>query len=145
VRHLAQRFGIPVPEMESGDARDSAAERESLLKIHEVATAYFREQLALPQAARIREYLAKERGLTDQTVDRLQLGYAPPGRDALRQRLLKAGFAPGLVLASGLVSRRDDGSEVDRLEPADGAGCATPARSSPLAAAQWKGTRFPST
>ncbi|MGE3886011.1 MAG: DNA primase [Vicinamibacterales bacterium] len=115
VRHLAQRFGIPVPEMESGDQRDSAAERESLLKIHEVATAYFREHLASPQAARIREYLANERGLTEPTVDRLQLGYAPPGRDALRQRLLKAGFAPGLILASGLVSRRDDGSEVDRF------------------------------
>src|SRR6476659_10373537 len=37
VRQLAQRFGIPVPEMESSDgSRDNAAERETLLKIHEV-------------------------------------------------------------------------------------------------------------
>ena len=34
VRQLAQRFGIPVPEMESSDgSRDNAAERETLQKV----------------------------------------------------------------------------------------------------------------
>lgn len=116
VRQLAQRFGIPVPELESGDgARDGAAEREGLLKIHEVATAHFREQLQTPQAARIREYLERDRGLSADTIARLQLGYAPPGRDLLRQRLVQAGFPPPLIAASGLISRRDDGSEMDRF------------------------------
>jgi DNA primase len=115
VRQLAQRFGIPVPEMESDGTRDTAAERESLLKMHEVATAYFREQLESAPAARIRQYLLEDRGLTQDTIAHLQLGYAPPGRDALRQRLLKAGFAPPQILGSGLVTRRDDGSEVDRF------------------------------
>ena len=116
VRQLAQRFGIPVPEMETGDgAHDSAAERESLLKMHEIATAYFREQLESAPAARIRQYLLEERGLTPDTVARLQLGYAPPGRDTLRQRLVKSGFVPAQLVASGLISRRDDGSEVDRF------------------------------
>lgn len=116
VRQLAQRFGIPVPELEGGDAAgDSAAERETLLKIHEVATAYFREQLEAPQAARVREYLLENRGLTSDTIARLQLGYAPPGRDVLRQQLVRAGFAPAQILGSGLVSRRDDGNEVDRF------------------------------
>ena len=59
-----------------------------------MAVAYFREQLASPAGARIRDYLEKERGLTPETIDKLQLGYAPPGRDALRQRLLKQGFSP---------------------------------------------------
>lgn len=115
-RQLAQRFGIPVPELETSEGgRDAAAERESLLRIHEVATAHFREQLQSPGGARIREYLLQDRGLSADTIDRLQLGYAPPGRDLLRQRLLKAGFSPALVITSGLVSRRDDGSEVDRF------------------------------
>jgi DNA primase len=116
VRQLAQRFGIPVPEMESSDgSRDNAAERETLLKIHEVATTHFREQLAAAAGARVRQYLLEARGLTEDTIARLQLGWAPPGRDALRQRLIKAGFSPTLVVTSGLVSRRDDGSEVDRF------------------------------
>ena len=49
LRTLAGRFGIPMPEMEGGgEQRETAAEREALVKIHEVALAYFREQLASP-------------------------------------------------------------------------------------------------
>jgi DNA primase len=116
VRNLAQRFGIPIPELEaSGEQRETAAEREALVKIHEVAVAYFREQLDAPGGARIRDYLLKDRGLTAETIEKLQLGFAPQGRDALRQRLLKQGFSPLQIVTSGLVSRRDDGSEVDRF------------------------------
>lgn len=116
VRQLAQRFGVPIPEMETSDVgRESAAERESLLKMHEIAAAYFREQLETPGGGRIREYLLGERGLTAETIATLGLGYAPPSRDGLRQRLAKEGFAPLLLLTSGLVVRRDDGSEMDRF------------------------------
>jgi DNA primase len=116
VRQLAQRFGIPIPELEATEAgRESAAEREALLRIHEVAAAYFKEQLESPGGAKIRDYLLKARGLTPETIATLGLGYAPPARDTLRQRLIKQGFAPALILKSGLVTRRDDGSEVDRF------------------------------
>ena len=37
----------------SGEPRESAAEREALIKIHEIALAYFREQLASPAGAKI--------------------------------------------------------------------------------------------
>jgi DNA primase len=116
VKILASRFGIPVPEMEGGgDQRESAAEREALIKMHEVALAYFREQLASPAGAKWREYLLKDRGLKQDTIDQLQIGWAPPSRDALRQRLLKAGFNPQQLVTSGLISRRDDGTELDRF------------------------------
>ena len=118
VRVLANRFGIPIPELEQGaggEQRESAAEREALVKMHEVALAYFREQLASPAGARWREYLLKDRGLTQDTIDQLQIGWAPPSRDALRQRLLKAGFNATQLVTSGLVSRRDDGTEIDRF------------------------------
>lgn len=116
VRHLAQRFGVPVPELEAtGEQRETAAEREALVKIHEVAVAHFREQLDSPAGARVREYLLGERGLKPETIETLQIGFAPQGRDALRQRLLKQGFSPLQLVTSGLVSRRDDGSEVDRF------------------------------
>jgi DNA primase len=116
VRQLAQRFGIQIPELEaSDDGRESAAERESLLKMHEIAAAYFAEQLASSAGQRIRDYLLGERGLKADTIAELGLGYAPPARDVLRQRLAKQGFAPALMLKSGLVLRRDDGAEIDRF------------------------------
>jgi DNA primase len=115
VRHLAGRFGIAIPEVQDGEPRESAAEREALVKMHEVALAYFREQLASPAGERWRNYLLTDRGLKQETIDQLQIGFAPQTRDALRQRLLKAGFHPVQMVTSGLVSRRDDGSEVDRF------------------------------
>jgi DNA primase len=116
VRQLAQRFGVPIPDLEESDeGRESAAEREALLRAHEVAAAYFREQLESPAGERIRDYLAGERGLTQETITTLGIGYSPASRDGLRQRLLKAGLTAAHATASGLVSRRDDGTEVDRF------------------------------
>lgn len=116
VRQLAQRFGIPVPELETSDSgRETAVEREALLRAHEVAAAYFREHLESDAGVRIRKYLLEERGLTPEVVRTLGLGYAPPTRDGLRQRLIKQGFAPGVAVKSGLVTRREDGTEVDRF------------------------------
>lgn len=116
VKQLAQRFGIPIPELDTTDAgREHLAERESLLKMHEIAAAFFREQLDSPAGTRVRAYMESQRGLTSATIDALGLGYAPQARDLLRQRLLSTGFAPAALARSGLVSRRDDGSEVDRF------------------------------
>jgi DNA primase len=115
IRTLAQRFGIPIPEMEAGEQRETAAEREALVKIHEIAVAYFREQLETEAAARIRKYLEVDRGLTRETIATLQLGYAPQSRDTLKQRILKQGFSPLQAVTSGLVSRREDGTEGDRF------------------------------
>jgi DNA primase len=116
VKHVAQKFGIPVPELEPGDGQiESAVEREALLKMHEVAAAWFAEQLHSAAGSRIRDYLQAKRGLTDATIAALKLGWAPPSRDGLRQRLSQQGFAEGLIRQSGLVSVRDDGAVVDRF------------------------------
>jgi DNA primase len=116
VKHVAQKFGIPIPELEAGDGQvESASEREALLKMHEVAAEYFAEQLAAAAGARIRDYLQQARGLTAPTIAALKLGWAPPSRDGLRQRLVQQGFADGLIRQSGLVSVRDDGAVVDRF------------------------------
>ena len=117
VRMLAQKFGMSLPEPAEGtsdDARRDSALRESLLKAHEEAAAYFREQLTSPAGARARQQLA-DRGVTAATIETLGLGYAPSVRDALKNRLLKQGFAQGVLLQSGLIAQRDSGEVVDRF------------------------------
>jgi DNA primase len=116
VRLLAQQFGIPLPEPiegEGGGGQD-AGRREALLKIHEVAAEYFRSQLTASAGARARQLL-KEREVRPETIERLGLGYAPPGRDHLKARLSGQGFAPDILCQSGLVVRRDNGELVDRF------------------------------
>jgi DNA primase len=115
VKQLAQRFGMALPEPEQTDEqRASSAERETLLKIHEVAAAWFQEQLASPAGVRIRKQIA-DRGVQPETATALGLGYAPRGTDPLRQALLAQGFSPALLLRAGLVVQRDDGSMADRF------------------------------
>jgi len=115
VKMLAQRFGITLPEMEAGDEQHAnAVEREALLKVHEAAAAYFRQQLASSAGARIRMQIA-ERAVTPATSEALGLGYAPSARDGLKDALVKQGFSQQLLLRAGLLVQRDDGTVVDRF------------------------------
>ena len=115
VKLLAQRFGISLPELEATDEqRSNAAEREALLKVHEAAAAYFRQQLAANGGTRVRRHIA-DRGVTADTGDALGLGFAPNTRDGLKTALLSQGFSPHLLGRAGLVVQRDDGSVVDRF------------------------------
>jgi DNA primase len=117
VRFLAQRVGMPLPETSNdGDdqQRQSAAVRESMLKMHEIATAYFRKYLASPAGGRARQQLA-ERGLQAQTIEQLGLGFAPVARDGLKSVLLEQGFSRAQLVQSGLVTERDSGELVDRF------------------------------
>lgn len=116
VKMLAQKTGMAMPEPTESDpaARQDAAAREALLKIHEVAAVYFQEQLAGPAGARARQQL-RDRGVTAQAIEQLGLGFAPQAREGLKARLAKQGFSQHLVLQSGLVLQRDSGELVDRF------------------------------
>jgi DNA primase len=115
VKQLAQRFGLPLPELEQTDEqRVNAAERETLLKVHESAAAWFRAQLASAGGARIRKQIA-DRDVSTPTSEALGLGYAPASRDGLKQALMKDGFSQAVLLRAGLVVQRDDGGVVDRF------------------------------
>ncbi len=115
VRQLAARVGLTVPEPEdSTQDAEGQRDREALLKAHEVAASWFREQLATPAGAPARRQL-KDRGLTEETVAAIGAGYAPAAREALKARLLKEGFTIPLLLRSGLLVQRDEGTVLDRF------------------------------
>ena len=116
VRQLAQRAGMAVPETEGGpDERAAAAEREALVKLHEVAAEFYREQLATPAGGRARREL-ESRGLSPETLRIFGYGYAPAGgRDTLAGRFADQKVAGALQFRSGLVVEREGGRLVDRF------------------------------
>ena len=69
--------------------------------MHEVAAAWFREQLAAPAGAAARRQL-EDRGLTAETIARIGMGFAPAA-GGLRARLLKEGFTDAAAAQSGLL------------------------------------------
>lgn len=115
VRTLAARFGMAVPEAEGQKENEAAiADRETLLKIHEIAAAFYRAHFDSTAAKVAREDVEK-RGLTADTIKAFGYGYAPASaKDALHAELLPK-FSKDLVLRSGLAIARDDGRVVDRF------------------------------
>ena len=115
VRQVAARAGVPVPEPEDGNQDpESKRDRETILRAHEVAATWFREQLAGPQGAVARRLLAT-RGVTPATVELLGIGYAPAAREALKTKLLREGFSTESLARTGLVSEREGGMLIDRF------------------------------
>jgi DNA primase len=112
VKIVAQKAGIPLPKREFATPEEAQENRErgKLLELHEVATAWFEEQLRSPEGARAREYLTG-RGLTAEAIAKFRIGYAPDSFNALRDRL-QGVAALDLLRLSGLLSSKEqpDGS-----------------------------------
>lgn len=113
VRIVAQKCGIPLPRREFSSPEEAAEARlrTRLLELHEIAVAWFEEQLASPEGAMAREYLTG-RGLTQEGIKTFRIGYAPDSFNALRDRLSGAADQETLR-ASGLFSAKDLGAGPD--------------------------------
>jgi DNA primase len=107
VRIVAQKCGIPLPKREFSSPEEAAEARlrARLLDMHENAAAWFEQNLAGPEGAVAREYLAG-RGLTPEGIKAFRIGYAPDSFNALRDRLSNMADADTLR-ASGLVSSKE--------------------------------------
>ena len=108
IRRVAEKIGVPVPRQSlsgPGEAAD-AKQRAILLELHEKACSFFEEYLRRPEGARAREYLAG-RGLSEETIRRFRIGYAPDSGFLLRDRLRGMGDEETLRL-SGLMSWKQE-------------------------------------
>jgi DNA primase len=109
VRIVAGKCEIPLPKREFSSPEEAAEARQraKLLDLHEIAAAWFEDQLQGPDGAVAREYLAG-RGLTPEGIKTFRIGYAPDSFNALRDRL--SGMADQETLrASGLFSSKEQG------------------------------------
>ena len=111
VETLATRFGVPLPAVQNKSGDD----RERVLETNALALAFFKKLLARDAGAGCREYLAK-RGLDEQTVQRLGMGYAADDWEALRSHLVAKRVRVADLLKAGLVMPRKSGNgEYDRF------------------------------
>jgi DNA primase len=112
---LAGRFGITLPRLEeSPELRRARGERTAMLELNKLAAAFFREVLADPKRGEPgRAYLAR-RGVTTETADKFQLGYAPGDWGALADYLRTKRADLELAVRLGLVAPRPSGGYYDR-------------------------------
>ncbi|MDO5601895.1 MAG: DNA primase, partial [Oscillospiraceae bacterium] len=108
VKWLAARAGMPLPE----DRDDTGRLRSRVLAINKEAARFFFQQLNSEQGAAARAYW-RGRGLSDTTIRRFGLGYAPDGFHALRDFLRGKGYTEEELLAAAVVKRSEKGNTYD--------------------------------
>jgi DNA primase len=108
VKALAERAGIPVPEADGAGPAPGLA-RADLLKVTAKAAEFFRLQLRASAGKAALDY-ALQRGLTQESIDKFGLGFAPEGWDALYGAARRAGCSEDQLVAAGLVIRRENAS-----------------------------------
>ncbi len=110
VRFIAERHGISLPEPEARSQTAGGVDPDVLRQAHADAAVYFHRRLLEPgEGSAALEYM-EHRGVTRGTIEKFQLGYSPPGGDALAGYLRQKGYSLEALLECGLVKRSEDGT-----------------------------------
>lgn len=117
LRFLAGKYGIEVPEEELTDEqKEEHSQRESIYIVLNYAENYFKKQLLESERGRLvgLSYL-RERGISDEMMERFGLGYSHEGWQVFTQDAIKAGYSEEYLIASGMTIKRDNGDFIDRF------------------------------
>ncbi|SJZ94146.1 DNA primase [Consotaella salsifontis] len=101
VERLAGEAGLPMPARDA-DAERREERRTTLFDALRLAQGFFRATLAEADGARARAYL-RDRGLHPETQRAFGIGYAPDGRNRLKEFLAGKGVGREEIEGAGLV------------------------------------------
>lgn len=112
---LAERAGVELqPHTPESRAQQDADER--LHQLLDTAAAYYLDLLLTsPAAQATRTYVSEKRGLTDETIQAFQLGYALDQWDNALNHFRRCGYTRDEVVAAGLAIENDQGRVYDRF------------------------------
>ncbi len=107
VEKLAHDVGLAVP-VATPQERERAQAAATLHTVASLAARWFETQLRMPGGKAGLDYL-RGRGLSDDTIERFQLGFAPDNREALQAALKRDAVTEQQLVDCGLVIRPDEG------------------------------------
>lgn len=109
VRDLGRKIGIEVQES-AGQSGPVAAQTARIESLNHAVAGWFRQNLQdLKLGEDARAYLAG-RGMTDATLDRFAVGFAPNEWDGLSRALSKQGFTATELAMAGMTVAREQGA-----------------------------------
>lgn len=104
VRYLAERVGMAMPQEKFNS--DLYEKRRRMFEANRLAARFFHAALYSPEGEAGLQYL-HNRGLTDATIRKFGLGYAPAGWDKLRSFMKKQGFTDLELYEANLLRMSD--------------------------------------
>lgn len=115
LRMLAERAGIQIDEPKTRGGRAANDDKKSLLAAMKWAVDEFHQcLLQSPEAEKARSYLS-DRGITEESIARFKLGYAPDAWSWLIDRGAAKSWKPEVLEAVGLLIKNERGSRYDRF------------------------------
>ena len=117
LKYLGKKYGIEVKEKE--ESQEDVQQRlhhESLLIVNDYAQKFYTEQLLkTDEGIAIGLSYFKERGFTDETINKFLLGYAPNKRRELTHNAQRKGYKKEHLVEVGLTIERENGELLDRF------------------------------
>ncbi|MEM1381665.1 MAG: DNA primase [Pseudomonadota bacterium] len=113
VEELAAMAGLEVPKATEEDRR-RASESEILHNVLADAALFFQNALRDAVGTEARAYL-RRREVSAQSIEDFSLGFAPDSWEALKRHFLGRGVTEDMLIRTGLLIKRDDGSTYDRF------------------------------
>ncbi|NOY47525.1 MAG: DNA primase [Chlorobi bacterium] len=109
IKYLAKKYNIEIEETEQTDEqKEEAGERESMFLVSEFANTYFQNVLhKTNQGKAIGLSYFKERGFTEETIKRFQLGYALDEWHTFTDEAIKKGYQLKYLESTGLTIVKD--------------------------------------
>ncbi|RIA10638.1 DNA primase [Flavobacteriaceae bacterium MAR_2010_72] len=110
IKYLAKKYNIEIEETEQSDEqKEEANERESLYLVNEFASDYFQKNLfKTDQGQAVGLSYFKERGFTNETIKRFNLGYSLEEWQAFTDEALKKGYQLDYLEKTGLTIVKED-------------------------------------
>lgn len=110
VRILADKVNISLPEQHNSyrQSRAVSEETENILSAYDWLTKYYYHLLKYSDDGKIGKQYLLDRGITEDTLDAFQLGYATTNSDFTVEFLLKKGFHQQSLVKAGLLSTRNN-------------------------------------
>ena len=117
IRYLAKKYNIEIEETElTNEEKEVANEKESLYLVSEFASKYFQDVLLNTEEGKAIAYTYfKERGFTNDTIKKFQLGYSPNSWDAFTKEALGKGYKLEFLEKTGLTIVGED-KQFDRFK-----------------------------
>ncbi|MEI6865870.1 DNA primase [Flavicella sp.] len=118
IKYLAKKYNIEIEEEEqSNEQKEAADERESMYVVSNFAKDYYHDILLNnPKGKAIGLSYFKERGFTDETIKKFDLGYNLDDWSAFTDTAIRKGYDIEYMSKTGLTIVKEGGKQFDRFK-----------------------------
>lgn len=118
IRYLAKKYNIEIEEEEqTNEQKEAADERESMYLVSNFAKDYYHDILLNnPKGKAIGLSYFQERGFTDETIKKFELGYNLDDWSAFTDTAIRKGYDIEYMSKTGLTIVKEGGKQFDRFK-----------------------------